>query len=192
MKPLLLMLLTVSGFGSGAATETTTRKTLDTPTEIQGYSCAAGYAWFFTDGSLSSCFVSRESKFGEITAPRKSWIHLTRNGAPQFIFLAHDAQIDCYACRGGGHDYSTALYPDGKLKTCWLAADSMVNGIPCMRAGFVADVFGGGVETDFHENGHLKGCKLSRDATIGDRTFHRGDHIRLDETGQMAKGLSRP
>ena len=131
-------------------------------------------------------------KFGEITAPRKSWIHLTRNGAAQFIFLAHDAQIDGYACRGGGHDYSTALYPDGKLKTCWLAADSMVNGIPCMRAGFVADVFGGGVETDFHENGHLKGCKLSRDATIGDRTFHRGDHIRLDETGQMAKGLSRP
>jgi len=172
--------------------ETTTRKQLSVPTEIQGYPCAAGYAWFFADGRLSSCFVSRETTFGEVNAPEKSWIYLGHNGNPRFVFLAHDATINGYPCRGGGHDYSTAVYPSGKLKTCWLAADSVVDGVPCMRAGFTADVFGSGVETDFHENGRLKLCKLSRDVTIDGHAFRQGDHIHFDASGRIAQTSSSP
>src|SRR5664279_4599087 len=165
--------------------ETTTRKQLSIPTEIQGYPCAAGYAWFFADGKLASCFVSRETAFGEVTVPEKSIIYLGHDGTPHFVFLAHDAKVDGYVCRGGGHDYSTALYPSGRLKTCWLAADSVVDGVPCMRAGFTADVFGGGVATDFHEHGKLKTCKLSRDFKLDGHALRQGDHIHLDTSGLL-------
>ena len=172
------------------ARENTTRKQLSAPTEIQGYPCAAGYAWFFADGKLSSCFASRQTAFGEVTIPEKSMIYLSHDGNPRFVFLDHDAPINGYLCRGGGHDYSTALYPGGKLETCWLAADSVVDGVPCMRAGFTADVFGGGVATDFHENGELKTCKLSRDFTIDGHPFRKGDHIHLDASGHVTQAGS--
>jgi hypothetical protein len=179
MKPLLLLLLAASGRVHE------TRHDLKTPQEIQGYPCAAGYAWFFDDGTLSSCFVSRQTSFGELTIPPKAWIQLTAEGRPWYVFLGQNVTIKGYPARGQGHDFSTALYPSGKLKTLWLAADTVIDGVPCMEAGFFADVFGGGVETDFHENGKLERCKLARDITIQGRAFHRGDHIRLDNNGKL-------
>ena len=168
-----------------------TRIELKTVTSMQGYSCAAGYAWMFPDGKLASCTLSRESKFGEITVPEKSMIYLSGDGDPRFVFLAHTATIHGYACRGGGQDFSTALYPSGALKTCWLATDTLVDGIPCMQAGFFADVFGGGVETQFYDNGKLKTCKLPREVELAGHTFKKGDHVRLDPTG-TASGRIRP
>jgi len=165
----------------------TTRKDLKAPQEFQGWPCAAGYAWFFADGKLESCTLSRESPVGEINAPEKSWIALTEEGAPRLVWLPADAMVKGYPSRGGAaeHSYSIALYPNGKLKTIWLSADTAIDGVPCMRAGFIADVFGGGVETDFHENGRLKACKVSADITLQGRSFRRGDHIRLDAAGNV-------
>jgi hypothetical protein len=60
----------------------THRKTLDQPAEIQGYPCAKGYAWFFADGKLANCFVSRDIAFGEATVPAGSWITLLPDGKP--------------------------------------------------------------------------------------------------------------
>jgi len=128
--------------------------------------------------------------FGEATVPEKSMIYLGHDGSPRFVFLAYDATVNGYLCRGSGQDYSTALYPSGTLKTCWLAADSVVDGVPCMRAGFTADVFGGGVETDFYENGKLKTCKLSRDFTLDGQAFHQGDHVHLDTSGRLMQTTS--
>jgi hypothetical protein len=190
MKPLLLLLLVASS-DPDTSGPITTRRDLKAPQEFQGYPCAPGYAWFFTDGNLESCSLSREIAFGEITAPEKSWITLSPQRAPRFVWLPQDAMVRGYLCRGGAveHSYSIALYPDGKIKTIWLAADTVVGGIPCMRAGFTADAFGGGVETDLHENGSLQRCKVARDLTVQGQVFHRGDHIRLDGKGKLA---SRP
>ena len=85
--------------GSGPQTE---RKTLDAPTVIQGYPCARGYAWFYHDGALRSCAVSKEIQFGEATAPSGSRIHLTPAGKPDFVFLSGDAKVAGHECRGGG------------------------------------------------------------------------------------------
>jgi hypothetical protein len=71
------------------------------------------------------------------------------------------------------------------LKTCWLAADTVIDGIPCMQAGFFADVLGGGAETDFHKTGKLKACKLSRDVTVEGRNLRQGDHAHLDPNGKL-------
>jgi hypothetical protein len=80
----------------------------------------------------------------------------------------------------------TALYAGGELKTCWLARDSLVDGVPCGHASVWADLFQGGSGTNFHANGKLKSCMLSRDARIGDRAFRRGDHVEMDANGQLA------
>jgi hypothetical protein len=164
-----------------SAAETAARRNLIVATEVQGYHCAAGYAWFFGNGKLSSCSVARDTSFGDLTVPAGSEIFLTWDAKPRFVFLAHDAWMGRYLCRGGKRAWSTALFPDGKLKTCWLATDTMVDGFPCRRADFAADVFGGGAATDFHENGALAGCKLARDARVKGRAYRRGEHIRLAE-----------
>jgi hypothetical protein len=132
-----------------------------------------------TSMSVTSMSVTR------IQAPEKSWINLRRQGEPWYVFLAHDAIVNGYPCRGGGHDFSTTLYPGGELKTCWLAEDHTVDGVPCMRAGFFADAFGGGASLDFHANGSLENCRLSRDFTFRGHAFRAGGHIRLDATGKV-------
>jgi hypothetical protein len=181
MKPLVLILLAAS------AGPHTMRKDLKAPREFQGWPCAAGYAWFFADGKLESCTLSREIPVGEITAPEKSWIALSEEGAPRFVWLPADAMVKGYPSRGGAaeHSYSIALYPSGKLKTLWLSADTAIDGVPCMKAGFIADVFGGGAETDFHENGKLKSCTLSADVTLRGHPYRRGDRIRLNAEGSV-------
>ena len=143
---------------------------------IQGYFCAPGPVWFYAGGHLRSCKVVNETSFGEIRVPAGSRITLTPDGAPMFVFLAHDAQVGSHVCRGGGSEsYSTALYSSGKLKECWLAGDQVVQGVPCTGASFLADVIGGSVGVIFHENGKLRTCKLSKDF----RSLKRGDHIEL-------------
>lgn len=174
-----------------------TRKRIDAPVEIQGYPCSAGYTWFFSDGGLRECAVSREFPFGELVVPANSWINLRHDGRPDFVFLAHDARVGGYLCKGGGvlgptEGASTALYPDGKLKTCWLVDDSLVDGVPCEHAGFWTDAFVGNSSTEFHENGKLKSCRLARDFPIGGRSLRRGDRIQLDENGGLASSATHP
>ena len=168
------------------------RRRLSTPAEIQGYPYAAGYTWFFADGKLRECAVSRQIRFGEITIPEKSWINLRHDGDSDFVFLAHDTSVSGYRCKGGGplgpmEGASTALYPGGKLKVCWLATDTVVGGVPCAHASMLADAFGGGSATEFHENGRLKSCKLSRDFRLAGYAFHSGEHVQLDEYGNLAR-----
>src|ERR1035437_4378321 len=133
------------------------RKTLEVPVEIQGYPCAKGFAWFFADGHLKQCTVSRETAFGEARAPTGSNVNarpLAGGGgvgggaAPdrihpcpasgryaELLFFSHDAPVLGYTCKGGGplgasEGATTAFYPSGKLKQCWLAEDQIVQGVP--------------------------------------------------------------
>jgi hypothetical protein len=172
------ILLAAAGciFASAAASDPApnlTRKNLPAPTEIEGWPCDKGYVWYNPDGHLRSCELSHACAFGEAHVPTGSHIYLTSDGKPEFVFLRSDTRILGLLCRGHGHDYSTAFYPSGKLKTCWLAGDQEVQGTPCMGAGFFADIFGGGVGVHFHENGKLRTCKLSRN--FGPQ--RRGEHF---------------
>jgi hypothetical protein len=159
-----------------AAPPNTSRKTLDQPTEIQGYPCAKGYAWFFDDGRLSRCTVTREIAFGEARIPAGTYIALNSDGTPSFIQMSHDALILGMTCSGGsmlgpGEGSVVAFFPSGKLKQCYLAGDQIVQGVPCMSGGLLHDGRGGGAK--FHENGKLASCKLTKD--FG--TWHKGDRF---------------
>lgn len=142
------------------------RRKLPAPAEFPGshqsYPCSAGYAWFFADGKLAACHIAHEIGFGELTIPAHSEIRLTESGEPKSVFLAKDTRLGRYLCRGGERAWSKTLYPDGKLKTCWLAEQTTIDGIVCARAAFLSDVFGGSARILFDENGRLKSCKRVR------------------------------
>ena len=151
---------------AGGALPHVNRKTLDQPTEIQGYPCAKGLAWFFDDGRLNRCTVTREIPFGEARIPAGTYIALNPDGTPNLVQMSHDAPILGLTCMGGswlgpGEGAMVAFYPSGKLKQCYLAGDQVVQGVPCMNGGLLGDGRGGG--TQFHENGKLKSCKQTRD-----------------------------
>jgi len=142
------------------------RQTLHAPTEIQGYPCAKGYAWFFADGRLNRCTVSVETAFGEARIPAGTYIALNPDGTPAFVQMTHSAPILGVTCMGGswlgpGEGAMVGFYPSGKLKECYLAGDQTVQGVPCMNGGILGD--GLGLGAVFHENGKLKSCKLAKD-----------------------------
>ena len=173
-----IVLCGLAGAGLAATEAQLQRKTLAQSTEIQGYQCAKGVAWFYTDGKLKECAVARDTDFGVppqrtgspgtpvlARAPAGSWINLTRDGKPDFLFLVRDTNILGYSCRGGNRllgpteGAMTGFYPSGKLKYCWLTADREVQGVACAGSG----MFSGKSEVDFYEDGRLKGCKLAKD-----------------------------
>lgn len=155
-----------SVFAACAATRPElTRQKLTQETQIQGHACAAGYAWFYPDGHLQQCAVPRDMEFGEARIPAGTWINLTDDGRPDYVFLAHDTEIAGYLCEGGNRVLGpregamTGFYPSGRLKYCWLASDRDVQGVPCSRSG----MFTGNSSLEFFESGRLRECKLSRD-----------------------------
>ncbi|MGO9316992.1 MAG: hypothetical protein ACLPXT_11445 [Terracidiphilus sp.] len=179
MKNVLLLALLLCGLSSLVwATDLphVKRKTLDQPTEIQGYPCDKGYAWFFDDGRLNRCSVTHDIPFGEARIPAGSYIALHTDGTPDFVQMSHDAPILNITCMGGsllgpGEGPVVAFYSSGKLKQCYLTGDQVVQGVPCMSGGFFADGRGGGAK--FHENGKLASCKLTQDFGA----WHRGDRF---------------
>jgi hypothetical protein len=146
----------------------TYRKTLDQPTEIQGYPCARGYAWFFDDGRLNRCTVTREILFGEARIPAGSYIALNPEGTPNLVQMSHDAPILGMTCMGGSwlgpsEGSVVAFYPSGKLKLCYLAQDQTVQGVPCAPSSFWASLTGVNPGVLFDESGKLRACKLTKD-----------------------------
>ena len=118
---------------------------------------------------LAAMHRLRKTAFGEAQVPSGSVITLHSDGHPKYVNLTHDASVLGYRCRGGGgsdrESDTTAFYPTGKLKLCWLAGNQDVQGIPCMDAGgFLAAIFHyGGGATEFYENGKLHRCTVSKD-----------------------------
>jgi hypothetical protein len=144
------------------------RKSLHQPAEIQGYPCAKGYAWFFDDGRLNRCTVTREIPFGEARIPAGTYIALYPDGTPNLVQMSHDAPILGLTCQGGswlgsGEASVVAFYPSGKLKLCYLARNQSVQGVPCARGGFWATLTGVDPGVSFDESGKLRACKLAKD-----------------------------
>lgn len=139
-------------------------------TSIQGYPCARGYAWFYQNGALNRCTVSRDTSFGEAQIPTGAIIQLRPDGTTQYVMLAHDAVVAGYKVRGGGplgpaEGAITSFYRSGKLHTIYLVEDQTIQGVPCRGGqwGIFTDPINGGNFVEFYENGKLRGCKLTRD-----------------------------
>ncbi|MGP8260336.1 MAG: hypothetical protein ACLQM6_10340 [Acidobacteriaceae bacterium] len=158
---------------SGSAVQ---RTKLTEAREIQGYACATGYAWFYADGKLESCAVSKEFKFGEVKLPVGSIVSLMHDGRPKGAMMAHDTVIAGVKCSGGNwllgpsEGAATGFYPNGKLKVCYLAGDQVVQGVPCRHEESILGVAYGIVvkhpndpDIEFYESGKLESCTLAKD-----------------------------
>ena len=178
----LVAVLVVMAVGCGV-TQTaqprpvTHRIKLRQATEIQGYPCAKGYAWLYADGKLNECFVSQETQYGEALIPGGSVIYLKPDGRPEIAMLQHDSEIAGVKCSGGNwllgpsEGAMTSFYPSGKLWTCSLAGDQVVQGVPCRHEesilGVAYSIFVKHQDIDFgiefYQSGKLKSCMLAKD-----------------------------
>jgi hypothetical protein len=182
----LVILLLILGllFAAHTASQSppTTRRHLAQDAVLQGYPCARGYAWFYSDGKLNRCTVSHDAAFGEAQIPAGSIIQLHPDGTTWFVMLAHNATILDYPAMGGSllgpsEGPITSFYPSGKLRSLYLVDDRTIQGVPCRSGkwGIVTDRRGAPNVVEFYENGRLHACKLTGDY----RGHHAGQQIRL-------------
>jgi hypothetical protein len=175
---LAIALLALAHVAVSGPAEQTYRKTLDQPQTIQSYPCDKGYAWFYADGRLERCTISRDVLFGELAVPARSIIQLLPDGSPKYAMLVRNTLINGLPCAGGGplgpgEGATIELYPSGKFRLCFLTQDQVVQGVPCVRGGMLRALAGLDVPVEFYESGKLKGCLLT--AEYGG--LHSGDRF---------------
>jgi hypothetical protein len=165
-----LVLFTVLESVSIASEPNALHNKLPHDTVIQGYPCAKGDAWFYPDGSLDQCILSRTTVLGDLQVPRRSVIELWPDGATRHVTLPHSAVISGYRVRGvflrgTSEDDVTAFYPSGKLRSIVLADAQTIQGVPCGAdaATLFSDSNDDGNRVDFYEDGRLQSCSLTRD-----------------------------
>ncbi len=166
---LFFAVVNVAGAAQAAALPHLTRQVLAAETTVQGYPCARGYEWTYPDGRLAQCAVARDTTFGELAVPAGSIIVLRPDGRPHHVFLAHDAWVAGYHAMGGsflgpGEGSITSLYPSGQLRSLYLVANAVIQGIPCRGGqwGIFTDPINGGNYVEFYRNGNLRACKLTQ------------------------------
>ena len=112
------------------------RNELGRDTTIQGVPCAKGEAWFYPDGALDQCTLSRSATIGDVVAPQRSIIELWPNGAAHYLRIPHTAMVAGYRVMGSPRvGFSSAMvttfYRDGKLRSVYLVGDQTIQGVPC-------------------------------------------------------------
>lgn len=139
--------------------------------------------------------------------PCKGWIRFWPNGRLRSAELATAAAVQ-------GHDLPAASYlwfdELGRLATCFLAQDTVLQGHLCRGGPFqIATSFHGNGALDaffpreevtihgvrcasttqapvrLHPDGTLAGCRLAQDALVFGQPRRRGDSIELDATGRL-------
>ena len=155
------------------------RNKLTEPVEIQGVSCAAGYAWMHKAGGLGSCSLSRDSQVAGVDLPAGTTVFFNQAGDLDYCWLSRPTVIQGFECEGRGHSTITGFYPSGKLEYFWPPENLEVDGVPCKATGFQS--------VSLHEDGGLRMCRLSEAATIQGRAFQAGEDIALDENGKLVE-----
>jgi hypothetical protein len=186
------VLLTLSQAAMPASAQDTHPKVVrtkpGTPVEVDGVPCAAGYVFRFeATGRLSQCRLDRDAVVQSADLRKGTTVALNPDGTIRYVFLPGTTMVGEHSCRGQGHGWMTHFHPNGQLRLCWLSRDEAIQGVPCSRATFVGEFFGGKyATTEFHENGALASCIASSSTDIGRRHFAAGERVRLDPEGKPA------
>jgi hypothetical protein len=159
------------------------------PVEIDGVPCAAGYVLREEgSGRLHQCRLDRDAVVRNADLKKGTTVALNADGSIRYVFLPGTTMVGEHSCRGGGHDWMTHFHANGELRLCWLSRDEVIQGVPCARATFWGEFFGGKyATTEFHDNGALASCVASAAADIGRRHYAAGDRVKLDPNGKPAR-----
>lgn len=157
-----------------------TKIKLDEPTEIEGIPCETE-ALFYSDGRLEGCLLSRDAVVARHTFPKGSWPYFDPPGVLKCVFLKHDYEVQGYLLRGESHHYQTCFHPNGWLSFGNLKEPTVIQGVPCEKSTPGIWVSKGPSGIYFHDNGRLKGCRLSRDV----HSLEKHKWVDIDREGNV-------
>ena len=175
LATVIVTLLSCSGFSGGL-----TERVLNEPQVIDGIPCHKE-ALLFPDGRLEGCLLARDAVIAGHAFPAESWPYFDPPGVLKCVFLAHDHEVQGYLLRGKGNDFQTCFHPNGWLRFGNLAEATVIQGVPCEKSTFGMWVLKGPSGVTFHDNGRLKGCRLSRDVN----EFKKHRWIEIDRDGNV-------
>ena len=156
------------------------RLELAEPTEIDGIPCKEE-ALLYPDGRLEGCRLSRDAKVAGHLFPAGSWPYFDPPGTLKCVFLKHDFEVQGYLLRGESHYYQTCFHPNGWLRFGNLKEATVIQGVPCEKSTRKIWLSKGPSGVYFHDNGRLKGCRLSRDI----HSFKQHKWIEIDREGNV-------
>jgi hypothetical protein len=196
MKSAALLLCLLFATAAQASAPNALRNRIPHDTVIQGHPCAKGEAWFYPDGSLNQCTLARPATVGDVRVPRRSLIELWPDGAAQHVTFRHPTVVAGYHVRGSSRigisrGITATFYRNGNLRSIYLTADQMIQGVPCHGGSWntFTDPTGAGNLVEFYEDGKLASCKLSHDY-IGFRLGERLVLPHLDTAAEYAGSSS--
>lgn len=148
------------------------QRSLDRDSVIQGIPCArtrsAPIEVFRSSGRLAGCALFTDFTEAGHRFPRGTWLDRNEQGVLWHAWLERDTPLAGHTCHGAGYKaWSTRFAPSGALASCYLAHDTIIDGVPCMAGSFWRELRGGARTTLYvWGDGHLKRCQLSRAATV--------------------------
>jgi hypothetical protein len=155
---------------------------------IDSFLCdPGGLVSFHENGRLYRFALAESRSVTGQPLPRGTLIAMSPEGTLDWCFLPRDSEIQGHLCKGRSDNWATSFYPNGKLKTCWLAHDQVIQRIPCGEATFLSEISGGKTGTQFYDNGQLAGCRLAGEITIQSVTFKKGEHLQLNREGKVVR-----
>jgi hypothetical protein len=155
------------------------RHALPRDSVIQGIPCARTTDILIevhrASGRLAGCMLSTDFSEAGHRFPKGTWLDRNEQGVLWGAWLATDTRLAGHTCKGGGHKaWSTRFTPTGALVSCYLAADTTIDGIPCMAGSFWRELRGGSRSTLYvYGDGRLKRCQLSRNAVVNRIPFKK-------------------
>lgn len=157
---------------------------------IQGIPCArttnAPIEVHKASGHLAGCALAVDFTEAGHRFPRGTWLDRNDQGVLWGAWLERDTPLGGHTCRGAGYKaWSTRFTSTGALYSCYLAHDTVINGVPCMAGSFWREVRGGGRSTLYvYGDGQLKRCQLSRNATVNGRPLRKWAVVTRDSSAQ--------
>jgi hypothetical protein len=171
MKQALLLFCLFSFFSISVCTAAEPNAVRDKfvhDTTVQGHPCARGEAWFYPNGALNQCQLSRPAILGDLRIPRGSIIELWPSGAAHHITLSRQTVVAGYTVRGASHlgfrGATTSFYRNGELRSIYLVKNQTVQGVPCRGGSWntFTDPYGDATLVEFYPDGKFESCKLAR------------------------------
>ncbi len=153
---------------------------LQSPTQIDGFPCAAGWIHFTDSGRLRAFYLGETSIIQGHQIPEGTWIRLDPDLALHICSFPEDTTIQGHRCDGGfggSEGVNTSFYPSGRLKAFFAPNDVEIAGIPC-KASLFTPIY-------LHENGNLKEFTIARDTGIGGRALSPWQTVVLSEQGEI-------
>lgn len=164
------------------------RQKLARDSVIQGIPCArtrnAPIELYTASGRLAGCALATDFTEAGHRFPKGTWLDRTEQGVLWGAWLEVDTPLAGHTCHGAGYKaWSTRFAPSGALTSCYLARDTVINGVPCMAGSFWREVRGGSKSTLYvYGDGQLKRCQLSRAALVNGRPLKKWDVAMRDSS----------